>query len=65
MAKQKKTDLKVGLPPSSAVTALEQIPTPVLQGRGLIIDDFRLMETYFVMKKIKKLLEELEKENNE
>ena len=65
MAKQKKTDLKVGLPPSRAVTALEQIPTPVLQERGLIIDDFRLMETYFAMKKIKKWLEEPEKENNE
>ena len=63
--KTKKTDLKVGLPPSRAVTALEQIPTPVLQERGLIIDDFRLMETYFAMKKIKKWLEEPEKENNE
>ena len=63
--KTKKIDLQVGLPPSRAVTALEQIP--VLQGvvlslRGHTIEEFRLMGTYFVMKK---LLEELEKENNE
>lgn len=60
MAKQK-TDLKVGLPPSRAVTALEQIPVSVLQGRGLIIDDFLPMKIYVM----EKFLEELEKENNE
>ena len=43
------------------MTVLEQIPV-VLGLRGHTIEEFRLMGTYFVMKK---LLEELEKENNE
>ena len=60
MAKQKKTDLKVGLPPSRAVTALEQNPLlhPVLQGRGHTIEEIKLMTTYFMLKKLLKDMEE-------
>ena len=56
MAKQKKTDLKVGLPPSRAMTALEQ--NTVLQGRGHTIEETKLMTTYFMLKKLLKDMEE-------